>query len=93
MNRRRHWYWPQCASRYLFVYRAQVRAVIAQALSQNGAKVYIIGRRKEKLDAAVAAHGQGITGELIALEGDVTDNENIKGMVKLIEEKEGYIDV
>ena len=67
--------------------------MIAQALCQNGAKVYIIGRRKEKLDRAVEAHGKDISGSLIALEGDVTSNESIKSMVKHIEDKEGYIDV
>lgn len=67
--------------------------MIAQALCQNGAKVYIIGRRKEKLDQAVEAHGKDISGSLIALEGDVTSNESIKSMVKHIEDKEGYIDV
>lgn len=67
--------------------------MIAQALSQNGAKVYITGRRKDKLDQAVQAHGQGIKGELIALQGDVTDNESIKSLVKQIAEKESYIDV
>jgi len=67
--------------------------MLAQALSQNGAKVYIIGRRKEKLDQAIEAHGKNISGSLHALQGDVTDNSSIKEMVKHIESQEGYIDV
>jgi len=67
--------------------------MIAQTLSQNGVKVYIIGRRKEKLDQAVKAHGSDISGSLHAIQGDVTDNESIKRIVQEIKGKDGYIDI
>lgn len=39
----------------------------ALALASNGAKVYISGRRKQKLDEAVAEYGPHLsTGQLVA---------------------------
>ena len=38
----------------------------ALALASNGAKVYISGRRKEKLDEAVKEYGPKVRGELVA---------------------------
>jgi NADP-dependent 3-hydroxy acid dehydrogenase YdfG len=49
-----------------------------QALAVNGAKVYIVGRTKEKLDKVVEAHGKGIAGEIIPLVGDVTDKDSVR---------------
>ncbi|KAJ7821897.1 hypothetical protein B0H14DRAFT_3089072 [Mycena olivaceomarginata] len=43
-----------------------------QALAVNGAKVYIVGRTKEKLDTVVERYGRNIAGEIIPLVGDVT---------------------
>ncbi|KAF7370173.1 Nad-binding protein [Mycena sanguinolenta] len=59
-----------------------------QALAVNGAKVYIVGRTKEKLDTVVHQHGQNIAGEIIPLVGDVTKKEGVEQLVKEIESRE-----
>lgn len=59
-----------------------------QALAVNGAKVYIVGRTREKLDAVVKHHGQNIAGSIIPLTADVTSKEDIARLVKEIESKE-----
>ena len=41
---------------------------IAQELAEQGAKVFVTGRRQEELDAAVKAIGHGAVG----VQGDVT---------------------
>lgn len=60
----------------------------AQALSANGAKVYIVGRRQEKLDAAVKHHSPDGHGEIIAIQGDITSKDGLEKLVKEIESKE-----
>lgn len=60
----------------------------AQALATNGAKVYICGRTKEKLDAASDAHGKDIKGEIIPIQAEVTSKIGIKALVDDIESKE-----
>ncbi|CCG84447.1 protein of unknown function [Taphrina deformans PYCC 5710] len=65
--------------------------MIAQGLSANGAKVYIVGRRQEVLEKAVKEH-EGV-GQMIALVGDTTDKESIQSLVKDLSEKESYIDL
>lgn len=52
--------------------------MITQALSVNGAKVYICGRTKEKLDRVLEVHGKGITGQIIPIVGDVSSKEGVK---------------
>ncbi|KAF2086463.1 NAD(P)-binding protein [Saccharata proteae CBS 121410] len=59
-----------------------------QALAVNGAKVYIVGRTKEKLDQVVKVHGQNIAGEIIPIVGDVTDKDGVEKLVKEIESRE-----
>lgn len=59
-----------------------------QALAVNGAKVYIVGRTKEKLDAVVKSHGQNIAGEIIPLVADISKKEDIKKLVAEIESRE-----
>jgi NAD(P)-dependent dehydrogenase (short-subunit alcohol dehydrogenase family) len=56
--------------------------MITQALVANGAKVYITGRRQEKLDQTVSLYGEG-KGSLHSLAGDVSTKE---GCVQLAEE-------
>ncbi|KAF1825828.1 NAD(P)-binding protein [Dissoconium aciculare CBS 342.82] len=58
--------------------------MITQALVANGAKVYITGRRQEKLDQTVRLYGEG-EGRLLAIAGDVSTKE---GCVRLAEEIE-----
>lgn len=59
----------------------------AQTLMTNGAKVYIVGRRKEKIEAAIKAHSSG-PGSLHALPGDVTDKKDVLRLVQEIQSKE-----
>jgi len=59
-----------------------------QALAVNGAKVYILGRRLEALQAAAESHGKNIKGQIIPLQCDVTNKDSIRAAVKEIESKE-----
>lgn len=60
----------------------------AQALAVNGARVYIVGRSQDRLDAAVKSHGQNIAGELIPIVADITKKSDLEKLVKEIESKE-----
>ena len=64
-----------------------------QALAVNGAKVYIVGRTEEKLDAVVKHHGQGIAGEIIPLPGDATNKDDIRRLVKEISSREDHLSI
>ncbi|KAH7358687.1 rhamnolipids biosynthesis 3-oxoacyl-reductase [Plectosphaerella cucumerina] len=59
-----------------------------QALASNGAKVYITGRTREKLDRVVDMYNKNISGEIIAIPGDVSSKDGIEALVKQLEEKE-----
>lgn len=61
----------------------------AHALAANGVKVYITGRRVEKLKEAELQHASG--GSIIALPMDVASKESICDAVRQIEEKEQYV--
>ncbi|QDS74439.1 hypothetical protein FKW77_006277 [Venturia effusa] len=66
--------------------------MLAKALAHNKAKrVYIVGRRKDKLDEAVQQIDR--PGVVVPLVGDITDQESLKEMAGIVEEREGYIDV
>ncbi|RYO81217.1 hypothetical protein DL766_006753 [Monosporascus sp. MC13-8B] len=52
-----------------------------QALVANGAKVYITGRTKEKLDAVAQQYSEG-SGSIIPLQCDVSDKSQIANLVK-----------
>lgn len=56
--------------------------MITQALVANGAKVYITGRRQEKLEQTVQLYNTG-PGSLHSIVGDVSNKE---GCVRLAEE-------
>jgi len=60
----------------------------SQALAVNGAKVYIVGRNKEKLDKVVDIYGKDIEGEIIPIAADVTNKDDIARLVKEIESRE-----
>ncbi|KAG6021418.1 hypothetical protein E4U19_004871 [Claviceps sp. Clav32 group G5] len=60
----------------------------SQALAANGAKVYITGRTKEKLDKVVSEHFQGNEQQVIPLQADVTSKESIQSLVKEVESRE-----
>jgi len=52
--------------------------MITQTLAVNGAKVYIVGRTKEKLDTVVKAHGKDIPGQIIPIVGDVQTKDGVQ---------------
>jgi len=63
----------------------------AQALSANGAKVYIVGRNTEKLETASKEH-EPDQGEIIPIGNiDVTKKADLEKVVKQIEEKDKCI--
>lgn len=65
--------------------------MMTKALALNGAhKVYIIGRRKEVLDAAAKESPHG---NIIPLVGDVTSKDALQSIVSHIEKDVGYINV
>jgi len=64
--------------------------MMAKALAANGAaKVYIIGRREDKLKQAAASHPQII----IPLKGDVTSKDELKRMAEYVKQQTGYINL
>lgn len=66
-----------------------------QALSANGAKVYITGRRTETLEKAASEHdpkSQDLPGRIIPIgPTDVRSKDDLQNLVKEIEAKEGYL--
>ncbi|KAL6304422.1 NAD-P-binding protein [Sparassis latifolia] len=65
--------------------------MIATALESNGAIVYIVSRNQENLDRAVREHSH--RGNLIALQGDVTDRESLKAVTETIQARHGYVNL
>lgn len=58
-----------------------------QALVANGAKVYITGRTKEKLDTVAEKYSEG-SGSIIPIQCDVSDKAQIAKLVEEISSKE-----
>lgn len=52
-----------------------------------GAKVYITGRRQEKLDNAIKHYSTG-PGSIHALQGDITDKAEVQRLAKEVASKE-----
>ncbi|KAL5476376.1 hypothetical protein ACEPAI_1935 [Sanghuangporus weigelae] len=68
----------------------------AQALANNGARVYITSRRQSVLEQAVSTHGKSLVhpkGELIPISADVTDKSSIDQLVAEISKREDHVDV
>jgi NADP-dependent 3-hydroxy acid dehydrogenase YdfG len=63
--------------------------VTANALAANGVKVYVTGRRADKLKDAEKQDPSG--GSIIALQMDVTDKESIQAGVDAISKKEKFV--
>lgn len=59
----------------------------------NGAKVYITGRTKEKLDRVVESHSKGISGEIIPLTADISDKDSIKSLYAEFSKREQHLDI
>lgn len=65
--------------------------MMAKALALNGAyKVYIIGRRKEVLEAAAKESPHG---NIIPLVGDVTSKDSLHSITTHLEKEVGYVNV
>ncbi|KAN0061868.1 hypothetical protein ACQY0O_005862 [Thecaphora frezii] len=67
--------------------------IAAVSLATNGAKVYITGRRKEKLDQAVKAHAQGLKGSIHAIQGDVGSKEDLLRVAAEVEKADGKLHI
>jgi NAD(P)-dependent dehydrogenase (short-subunit alcohol dehydrogenase family) len=61
----------------------------AQRLVQEGATVYIVGRRQAELDAAVAQIGHGVT----AIRGDIANQEDLDRVFEAVRAKHGRLDI
>jgi NAD(P)-dependent dehydrogenase (short-subunit alcohol dehydrogenase family) len=66
--------------------------MIAKGLAENGAIVYILGRRKSKLDEVVQSNHFDV-GKLIAVQCDVSSKESLKAAVKQVESDVGYVNL
>ncbi|KAI1339204.1 hypothetical protein F5Y15DRAFT_383430 [Xylariaceae sp. FL0016] len=61
-----------------------------QALVANGAKVYITGRTKEKLDRVVEKYSEG-NDSIIPIQADITNKQEIAKLAKDIESRESCL--
>ena len=61
----------------------------AMDLANEGAQVYITGRRQSELDAAVTAIGRGVIG----VRGDVTKDDDLVALADLIKRDKGHLDI
>ncbi|TFY83116.1 hypothetical protein EWM64_g895 [Hericium alpestre] len=70
--------------------------MISQAYANNGARVYIMGRREDVLKKTVETHGSSLLnprGKLISLPCDITSKSSIEQAVKHVQSKEDHLDV
>jgi len=67
--------------------------MIASALAANGAKVYIGGRRAEKVEETAKGSTAKVAGQIVPIELDVSKKESIKSAVKIISENDGKLDI
>lgn len=65
---------------------------MALLFAEEGAKVVAVARRKEKLEE-IEKQSKDFSGEILALQGDMTKVEDIDNMVDVTVEKYGRIDV
>ncbi len=61
----------------------------AQRFVEEGAHVFITGRRQGELDAAVNQIGKSVTG----VQGDVSNLEDLDRLYATVKEKKGHIDI
>ncbi|KAF9055401.1 NAD(P)-binding protein [Hymenopellis radicata] len=66
--------------------------MIATVFAKNGAKVYITGRRLAVLEAAVSS-AMGLSGSLVALQMDVTNEESVKTAAEIVKAQDGKLDI
>ncbi|KAL8290333.1 hypothetical protein RQP46_002591 [Phenoliferia psychrophenolica] len=65
---------------------------MALALATNGAKVYITGRRMEKLEEVVA-ESKDFAGTIIAIKGDIADLAGVNALYEEVQKLENHLDV
>ncbi|SJL11715.1 related to tropinone reductase [Armillaria ostoyae] len=66
--------------------------MIAKAFAANGAKVYITGHRLDVLEQA-SASVTGVSGSIVPIQMDVTDEESVEAGAKHIEGIDGKLDI
>ena len=64
---------------------------IARTLEENGATVFITGRRKDKLDAAASL--AKTPGNIIPIQGSTTSHDDLQHAVDVVAQKAGYVDL
>ena len=64
----------------------------ATALAAEGADVVVNGRDQERLDAAVAEIRETATGEVVGVQGDLTDPDDVTALVEETVERFGGLD-
>ncbi|KAI0050258.1 NAD-P-binding protein [Auriscalpium vulgare] len=70
--------------------------MISQAFANNGARVYILGRRENVLQKTAQSHGGNLLhpkGQIIPVVCDITDKNSIQQAVDHIAAKEDHVDV
>ncbi|KZT19139.1 NAD-binding protein [Neolentinus lepideus HHB14362 ss-1] len=65
--------------------------MIATALENNGATVYIVGRRVEVLETAAKESNK--FGKIFPLQGDVTSKDSLQSLAETIKTRHGYINL
>ncbi|TDL19679.1 NAD-binding protein [Rickenella mellea] len=65
--------------------------MMATALENNGAIVYVLGRRLDVLEKAATENSKH--GNIIAIQCDITARESLLNAVELIKQQRGYIDL
>ena len=66
---------------------------MAKALANQGAKIVVMARRQEKIDAVAAEIAKEFGVETAAIRCDITDTENVDAAVAEVVEKFGRIDI
>lgn len=61
----------------------------AKRLKEEGATVYITGRRKDVLENAAARLGDGV----IAFQGDVSNKDDMERLADIIKQQHGSLDI
>jgi NAD(P)-dependent dehydrogenase (short-subunit alcohol dehydrogenase family) len=61
----------------------------AKLFAEEGAYVFIMGRRKKELDEAVIAIGKNVTG----VQGDVSNLSDLDHLYDVVKKEKGYIDI
>jgi NAD(P)-dependent dehydrogenase (short-subunit alcohol dehydrogenase family) len=74
----------------------RIGLMISQAFANNGARVYITGRRPDILQTAAKTWGSSLShpkGRIIPIECDVTSKPSIERLVEEVQQKEDHVDL